>query len=116
VPVDAHRRPLGTRVRVTGAPALRDQVALLIRKGALHGTAPEATAALILEAVEEKRAARCQDGDCARLFPHSRMSWHLPRHEAKPPFKLFVFARLCSRCGYRRRHRVHRVRKQEATP
>jgi hypothetical protein len=97
---------------IVSAPGLRDQITLLIRKGALKGTAPEATALAITTLVYREASTRCRDRDCARLFPHSRLSRHLPRHEPEPPFELFVFAWLCSRCGYRRGHRVHRLRKE----
>ena len=91
------------------APALRDQVALLIRKGALHGTAPEATALAIATLVYREASTRCRDDDCARIFPHSRLSRHLLRHEAEPPFERVLLAWLCGCCGYPRGHRVHKA-------
>lgn len=111
MPVGAHGRAVGTRVRVTGTPDLRDRIALLIRKGALKGTAPESTAKAIVRLVEEEGAERCRDRDCARVLPHGRLSAHLWRHQAEAPFDRVLFAWLCFTCGFRKGHRIHRTRK-----
>jgi hypothetical protein len=94
-------------------PGLRDRIALLIRRNALHGVSPEATATVIVGLFEQEAAARCRDRDCARLLPHSRLSAHLWKHAAEAPFDRVLFAWLCFTCGLRRGHRIHRGRRKE---
>ena len=102
----------GMDAKVKPARSLRDRIALAIRRDALQGISAESTADAIVHLLDEEAAESCRDGDCARVLPHSRLSAHLWRHEAEPPFDRALFRWLCFSCGMRRGHRIHRLRKE----
>lgn len=92
------------------APNLRDRIALVIRNDAMEGISAESTADAVVDLLDQELAARCRDEDCARILPHSRLSVHLWKHPAEPPFDHALFRWLCFSCGLRRGHRIHRRR------
>ena len=64
----------------------------------------------VIEILDEEASQRCRDADCIRLFPHSRLSRHLWRHEAAAPLSLGLLGMRCFTCGRPTWRRVHRTR------
>ncbi len=62
----------------------------------------------LIDARAPEEIKRCRDEDCVRFFLHGRLSRHLWRHEAQPPFEHVLFGWLCGCCGFRRGHRIHK--------
>lgn len=93
--------------------SLRDRIALLIYKDTAEGISAESTADEVIHLLDEEIAERCRDRDCARIFPHSRISAHLWRHEAEPPFTRVLLGWRCFSCDMRKGHRIHRIRKEK---
>lgn len=88
---------------------LRVRLTQVIDDGIRHGVSAPGTADAVLMLLETERAVRCRDNDCARILSHNRLSAHLWRHEAQPPFDHVLFRWLCFTCGLRRGHRIHRA-------
>lgn len=95
------------------APNLRDRIALVIHQDTAEGISAGSTADAVIDLLDREMAERCRDRDCARVYPHSRISRHLWRHKAEPPFERALFRWLCFSCGLRKGHRIHRLRKEK---
>jgi hypothetical protein len=97
-----------TTAELADDPDLRDRIALIIHRDAMEGVSAESTADAVVDAVDQERGKRCRDKDCARILPHGRLSSHMWKHPAEPPFSCVLAMWLCFTCGHRKRHRIHK--------